>query len=158
MFATLQGMSSILAAVQAQVAKEAVVWRSGPLVMAPLVKSTLAATEVMGSVIWQNIITNLSVEKLWREVIDHIDVPRWTDCVSQLLLLSIITMVPKPRSKLLSSCRGCFSQAGCLQLASDCYRQELRVETNSCLEDAAPSLVCHTAHHQECQFTAALNA
>ena len=45
----LKGMSSILAAVQAQVAKEAVVWRSGPLVMAPLVKSTLAAAQVTPS-------------------------------------------------------------------------------------------------------------
>ena len=42
----MQGVASVLAAVQAQVAKDAVVWRSGPLVMAPLVKSSLAAAQV----------------------------------------------------------------------------------------------------------------
>lgn len=36
----------MIAAVQAQVAKDAVVWRSGPLVMAPLVQSSLAAAQV----------------------------------------------------------------------------------------------------------------
>lgn len=37
----------MLAGVQAQVAKEQVVWKAGPLVMAPLVQSSLAASQVM---------------------------------------------------------------------------------------------------------------
>ncbi len=43
---TAQRVAGTLAGVQAQVAKEAVVWRSGPLVMAPLVNSTLGAAQV----------------------------------------------------------------------------------------------------------------
>ena len=39
-------MAAALAGVQAQVAKEQVVWRAGPLVMAPLVQSSLAASQV----------------------------------------------------------------------------------------------------------------
>ena len=46
MYEWVQGVASMIAAVQAQVAKDAVVWRSGPLVMAPLVKSSLAAAQV----------------------------------------------------------------------------------------------------------------
>ena len=42
----LQRVAGALAAVQAQVAKEQVVWRAGPLVMAPLVQSSLAASQV----------------------------------------------------------------------------------------------------------------
>lgn len=41
-----QRVAGALAGVQAQVAKEAVVWRTGPLVMAPLVKLSLAAAQV----------------------------------------------------------------------------------------------------------------
>lgn len=42
----MQRVAGTLAGVQAQVAKEAVVWRTGPLVMAPLVKLSLAAAQV----------------------------------------------------------------------------------------------------------------
>ncbi|KAL0043113.1 hypothetical protein WJX79_009702 [Trebouxia sp. C0005] len=45
--AAAKRVAGTLAGVQAQVAKEAVVWRSGPLVMAPLVNSTLGAAQVM---------------------------------------------------------------------------------------------------------------
>ncbi len=43
----VQRVAGILAGVQAQVAKEAVVWKTGPLVMAPLVKTSLGAAQVM---------------------------------------------------------------------------------------------------------------
>ena len=42
----VQRVAAALAAVQAQIAKEAVVWKAGPLVMAPLVQSSLAASQV----------------------------------------------------------------------------------------------------------------
>lgn len=42
----VQGVAGVLAGVQAQVAKEQVVWKAGPLVMAPLVQSSLAASQV----------------------------------------------------------------------------------------------------------------
>ena len=45
----LQRVAAALAGVQAQVAKEQVVWRAGPLVMAPLVQSSLAASQVAGA-------------------------------------------------------------------------------------------------------------
>ncbi|KAL0048452.1 hypothetical protein WJX82_003571 [Trebouxia sp. C0006] len=45
--AAAKRVAGTLAGVQAQVAREAVVWRSGPLVMAPLVNSTLGAAQVM---------------------------------------------------------------------------------------------------------------
>lgn len=45
--AAAKRVAGTLAGVQAQVAKEAVVWRSGPLVLAPLVNSTLGAAQVM---------------------------------------------------------------------------------------------------------------
>ncbi|DBA89188.1 TPA: hypothetical protein ACH3X1_016339 [Trebouxia sp. C0004] len=45
--AAAKRVAGTLAGVQAQVAKEAVVWRSGPLVMTPLVNSTLGAAQVM---------------------------------------------------------------------------------------------------------------
>ena len=44
----VQRVAAALAGVQAQVAKEQVVWRAGPLVMAPLVQSSLAASQVTG--------------------------------------------------------------------------------------------------------------
>lgn len=42
----MQRVAGALAGVQAQIAKEAVVWKAGPLVMAPLVQSSLAASQV----------------------------------------------------------------------------------------------------------------
>ena len=42
----VQRVAAALAGVQAQVAKEQVVWRAGPLVMAPLVQTSLAASQV----------------------------------------------------------------------------------------------------------------
>ncbi|KAL3160682.1 hypothetical protein ABBQ32_010593 [Trebouxia sp. C0010 RCD-2024] len=45
--AVAKGVAGVLAGVQAQVAKEQVVWKAGPLVMAPLVQSSLAASQVM---------------------------------------------------------------------------------------------------------------
>ena len=41
----MQRVAGALAGVQAQIAKEAVVWKAGPLVMAPLVQSSLAASQ-----------------------------------------------------------------------------------------------------------------
>ena len=49
MWAGLQRVAAALAGVQAQVAKEQVVWRAGPLVMAPLVQSSLAASQVIAA-------------------------------------------------------------------------------------------------------------
>ena len=47
----MQRVAGVLAGVQAQVAKEQVVWKAGPLVMAPLVQSSLAASQVAAVVI-----------------------------------------------------------------------------------------------------------
>lgn len=47
----VQRVAGVLAGVQAQVAKEQVVWKAGPLVMAPLVQSSLAASQVAAVII-----------------------------------------------------------------------------------------------------------